>query len=493
MVTTETSSVETTITSPVQKVSLVARQIDRDIANCDTSPSAIAAGVAVVDTKPSTADSADGNSSAAQGPALMATAQDDSSATAPSTTRYSIEDVPRLLAEGKKKAALSDWDASLDVLSTAVELMNEKYGELASECADAYFIYGQTLLTAAVSRANALGGIVTAAVEPDRQQDDKILESVQKPASRFVIEGDDADWDEEDEGADEDVAEGETEESGEPALPSSELPEASSSTEAVVPEKDDMELAFEVLDMCRVIYSKTDNPETMAKLGDVHLMLGDIALDGGHYKEAIKDYVLAISLKQSLNAPQRELAEAHYKLALPLEYEAQYDEAIKHVNAVVECLSSRISLLKQQLKDAGISVDEKGKGKLSDPVDDSEPVKSEIAEMEAVLVEMNEKIHDLTRQKAQLRPGFLNASNEETLGSSDTNSGTTSTEQAVVHDLSASGLVKSRKSVTSGDENTSTISPSAATPGDSAAMKRKNQETAVEGTEAKKFKMDSTQ
>ena len=99
-----------------------------------------------------------------------------------------------------------------------------------------------------------------------------------------------------------------------------------------------------------------------------------------------------ISLKQLVNAPHRELAEAHYKLALPLEYEAQYDEAIRHVNAVVEAVEARITLLKQQLTDAGLSVDEKGKGRLADSMDETDPVKSEIAEMEGVLVEMAEKV-----------------------------------------------------------------------------------------------------
>ncbi|TPX31883.1 hypothetical protein SmJEL517_g04908 [Synchytrium microbalum] len=448
------------------------------------------------------ADAAD-SGTGAQETTAQSTAMDVSSDTTTTATagggdvvagvpsKGSIDDVPRMLAEGKKKAALSDWDTSLDLLSTAVEIMNEKYGELAPECADAYFIYGQTLLTAAVSRASALGGSRTdvTAAQDEVEQDAKILESVQgKPASHFAIEGDDEEWGvdgEEDIEAEE--AEGEGGEEATPAtdaLPVDSQPQeggaASSAAAAPAGDKDDMELAFEVLDMCRVIYTKMDTPEAMAKLGDVELMLGDISLDAGHYKEAIKEYAMAIALKQMVNAPHRELAEAHYKLALPLEYENQYDEAIKQVRLVVVAVEQRIQLLKQELKDAGVEVDAKGKGKVDQ--EETDPIKSEILEMEGVLVEMAEKVTDLMSQKAQARPGFLNAESEEAKGDASTGEKVAT----VVNDLSGTGLIKSKKNA-----SISTSAPSAHTTA-SATKRKADGDVSVESgpDAAKKAKTD---
>ncbi|TPX30939.1 hypothetical protein SmJEL517_g05595 [Synchytrium microbalum] len=304
-----------------------------------------------------------------------------------------LDDVPKMVSEAKKKATSSDWDSSLELFSTALEIMNQKYGELAPECADTYFLYGRTLLSAALSRKHGLG-VLDPTVVPDVVDQDN-LESVQ---GNPFVEDDQGDWDGEgDTGLEETDKEGLGQAAT--AIKATNMPvegqpqEVSSAASTPADEKDDMELAFEILDICRVIYTKMDTPDAMAKLGDVKLMQGDITLDAGHYKQAIMEYAMAISLKQVVNAPHRELAEAHYKLALPLEYEGQHEEAIKQIRLACTAVKQRIQLLNEELKGAGVEVDAKGKGKVAREGPD--PINSEILEMESIVILLGNKIADL--------------------------------------------------------------------------------------------------
>lgn len=48
-------------------------------------------------------------------------------------------------------------------------------------------------------------------------------------------------------------------------------------------DKDDFAVAWEILDLARVIYSKDDTPESRQKLADVLLCLGDVSLESGRF------------------------------------------------------------------------------------------------------------------------------------------------------------------------------------------------------------------
>lgn len=55
----------------------------------------------------------------------------------------------------------------------------------------------------------------------------------------------------------------------------------SSAAGAAEPEIDDFEYAWEVLDIARVIYTRTDTDEARLRLADVYLCLGDISMETG--------------------------------------------------------------------------------------------------------------------------------------------------------------------------------------------------------------------
>jgi hypothetical protein len=46
---------------------------------------------------------------------------------------------------------------------------------------------------------------------------------------------------------------------------------------------EDFETAWDILDVARVIFEKSDDKNTKLKLADVHLCLGDVSLETGEF------------------------------------------------------------------------------------------------------------------------------------------------------------------------------------------------------------------
>jgi tetratricopeptide (TPR) repeat protein len=133
--------------------------------------------------------------------------------------------------------------------------------------------------------------------------------------------------------------------------------------------EDDFETAWDTLDISRIIFEKSDDKETRLKLADVHLCLGDVSLETGKrhkhvaskhcrkimyffftlekFNEALTDYESAIQIKKELLAEDdRELAEAHYKYALALEFSTEKsDQAIPQLENAIAVLNKRIASL----------------------------------------------------------------------------------------------------------------------------------------------------
>lgn len=101
------------------------------------------------------------------------------------------------------------------------------------------------------------------------------------------------------------------------------------------------------------------------------------------------DYEKAIQIKQSvLEEDNRELAEAHYKYALALEFSTEKaDQALPELQKAVAVLKKRIEAL-----EAG---EGKGKGKeaaTSDNSDLSEKAQEEIKEIKEIIPDMELKV-----------------------------------------------------------------------------------------------------
>ena len=49
---------------------------------------------------------------------------------------------------------------------------------------------------------------------------------------------------------------------------------------------DDLSVAWEVLDIARIIYSKIEGDDAEIKLGEIYILLGDVSLENGNWQFA---------------------------------------------------------------------------------------------------------------------------------------------------------------------------------------------------------------
>ncbi|XP_049848945.1 cyclic nucleotide-gated cation channel beta-1-like [Schistocerca gregaria] len=108
--------------------------------------------------------------------------------------------------------------------------------------------------------------------------------------------------------------------------------------------ENDLEIAWNVLEMARLIYSQSEGKKM--ELSEVHILLGEIALEEEKLDLAQSEIEKALELRLGLG-DRRALAHAHFMLALVLEWK-QDDQA------VIDALERSRSLLYEEMK----SVDE---------------------------------------------------------------------------------------------------------------------------------------
>jgi HAT1-interacting factor 1 len=278
-----------------------------------------------------------------------------------------------LIAQATAKYAIKDYLPAAECYSQATELQAELNGEMAVENADLLYSYGKCLYFVAVKNSDVLGGEAAGAklalakpgpakkrkkaedggavdLKPgpentpggeQRQTEEAISALVEEktgdkasdttPVNEtggdkpyFHITGDE-NWDDSDE--------------------DNETGSAADEAEAEE-EDDDFANAFEVLDLARVLFltrlqqlqnrspAATDKCKSIAspqvppeiravkeRIGDIHDLQAEIALEGERFSNAVVDLKAALALKQELYPKESAvLAECHYKLSLALEF-----------------------------------------------------------------------------------------------------------------------------------------------------------------------------
>ncbi|KAI8366216.1 hypothetical protein BD560DRAFT_372231 [Blakeslea trispora] len=290
----------------------------------------------------------------------------------------------QLFNDGKAAFNKDEFEKSVNMLGEACQLMDQINGDLSPENGDAYFLYGQALLQYAIMQNTVLGQSAQASAKviekQQQQQQQQQSDEEQAKSGNPLFQLNDApeftSTDEKDikttalandENDDEDEEEAEEEEG------------AGSADE-------DFETAWDILDVARVIFEKGEDKETKLKLADVHLCLGDISLETEKFNEALHDYEKAIDIKKSvLEDDNRELAEAHYKYALALEFSTEKaDQAVPELSKAVAVLEKRREKL-----DSG-----KGKQKAS------ETENNELKEIDELIAEMRLKVEELSQRQA---------------------------------------------------------------------------------------------
>ncbi|XP_032660445.1 nuclear autoantigenic sperm protein isoform X6 [Chelonoidis abingdonii] len=320
----------------------------------------------------------------APGPAPSCRMEEELAAPSTSADKTDSMDVDgeakKLLGLGQKHLVLGNIPAAVNAFQEAASVLGKKYGETADQCAEAFFYYGKSLLELARMEngvlGNALEGVQVEEEEGEKADDDSMVEN--------------ADNIDETEGSDEEDKENDkTEDDKE----NDSTVEDKSLQESEEDEVGNLELAWDMLELAKVIYKRQETKEAQLHAAQAHLKLGEVSVESENYAQAIEEFQACLALQQKyLEAHDRLLAESHYQLALAYHYNSQFDEAILQFSKSVEVIDKRMVMLTERIKKAegGSTEDEK-----------------EIEELKGLLPEIKEKIEDSKESQKSARVAEL--------------------------------------------------------------------------------------
>ncbi|KAL4660082.1 histone-binding protein N1/N2-like isoform X3 [Arapaima gigas] len=143
-----------------------------------------------------------------------------------------------------------------------------------------------------------------------------------------------------------------------------------------------LQLAWEMLEVAKVIYKRKGNNEDQLMAAQAHLKLGEVSVESGNYSQALEDFqeCLAIQLKHLL-PHSRMLAETHYQLGLTFGYTNKYSEAIQHFNSSVQVIESCLVTLQEVIDNA-------------EEAESTVEEQKEMDELKQLLPDIREKVED---------------------------------------------------------------------------------------------------
>ncbi|KAI1121377.1 hypothetical protein F5Y10DRAFT_282528 [Nemania abortiva] len=327
------------------------------------------------------------------------------------------------------------YEDAAEIFSTATERQAELNGEMAPENADVLFLYGRCLFKVGQSNSDVLGGkapgdkkkpkaqkpqaesptantpkkekteaeAVTdegvATIAKSAGAEEEELPDAKKPLFQFTGDENFEDSDEEEQ------ADGEGQEEEEE-------------------EDDDLAVAFEILELSRVLFEKqleeaiaVEEPNkdeaaeenklvrhTKERLSDIHDLLAEISLENEKFPEAIKDCRATLKYKEELYPEESEIiAEAHFKLSLALEFASMtttsegdaesgpktVDEAMRAEAA--EELEKAINSTKLKLQNKEVEL------ATSHAPEDNDETRKQITDVKEIIADMEQRLIELRK------------------------------------------------------------------------------------------------
>merc|ERR1712042_164423 len=321
----------------------------------------------------------------------------------------------------------SEVPSAVSVLAQACEMLSSKFGETAIECAEAYFYYGKSLLELSRMESGVLGNALDGVPEEDdgandskiedpgkvtEDEKEKITDQVvealdensealeKKMESKSNDEGSSKSTDAadttakpEDDGVEKDKKEDATEEEQvdesmdegtEDEVEGTEegTEEGKSGEGKIDDDPSNLQLAWEMLELAKVVYTKQiesgdleNKAQIEERLCSTIISLGEVSIENENYAQAVEDLKACLSKQDSLPKDSRIVAETHYQLGVAQGYNNQFEDAVSSLNTAIKILKERVKNLKE-----------------SSSVSDD--VQKEIAELETLIPEIEEKIDD---------------------------------------------------------------------------------------------------
>ncbi|XP_077054681.1 nuclear autoantigenic sperm protein isoform X3 [Siphateles boraxobius] len=169
-----------------------------------------------------------------------------------------------------------------------------------------------------------------------------------------------------------------------------------------------LQLAWEMLEVAKVIYKRKDCKEDQLMAAQIYLKLGEVGAESGNYSQALEDFneCLALQLKH-LPSHSRLLAETHYQLGTTYSYTAEYSQAIEHFSKSIKVIESRLAMLQDEI--------DKAEG-----AEAAKEEKTELEELKHLLPEITEKIEDA--KEGQRTAALASEAIHQTLAGASTSS-----------------------------------------------------------------------
>ncbi|TEA12426.1 NASP-related protein sim3 [Colletotrichum sidae] len=355
-----------------------------------------------------------------------------------------------MAAKGTALYAKKQYEEAAECFTKAAELQDEINGEMHPSNAEILFLYGRSVFKVGQSKSDVLGGkgsgekvdkskpkapkkapaaaptdaptqteaeriteegvAIAAAEVTSTKAEDKGEEK--KPLFQFTG---DENFDESDEGE----AEGEDEEE----------------------EEDDLAIAFNVLDVARLLYTRQleelekEEPNGKAqeqvdgeklsikhvkeRLADTHDLLAEISLENERYPAAIEDSRKSLKYKKDLYTSDSEIiAEAHFKLSLALEFASvtttqeegekadskPFDEKLREeaANELEAAINS--TKLKLQNKEVELAT-------MASP-EDNEVTRATITDVKDMIADMEQRLVELRKPPIDVNAALADAGGE---------------------------------------------------------------------------------
>lgn len=310
-----------------------------------------------------------------------------------------MEEAKKLIGTGNRHLVMRDVVSAVGVFQDACGMLAARYGDIANECGEAFFLCGKSLLELARMENGVLGNAlekIPEETEPEVDPNNPNVESANDNDDEEVEEEEEEDDDDDNDDNNDDNDDDEDDEDGD---------ENSQNKEDEV---GNLQLAWEMLEVAKVIYERREGEDDQLMAAQTYLKLGEVSTESGNYPQALEDFqeCLALQLKH-LPPHSRLLAETHYHVATTFCYMDQYSQAIQHYNSSIKVIETRMAML-QEIIDAAEGADAAAKEK------------NEMEELKLLLPDIREKVEDA--KESQRTASAASQAIQQTLGGASTSS-----------------------------------------------------------------------
>uniref|UniRef100_A0A2C9KHU1 Tetratricopeptide SHNi-TPR domain-containing protein n=1 Tax=Biomphalaria glabrata TaxID=6526 RepID=A0A2C9KHU1_BIOGL len=208
--------------------------------------------------------------------------------------------------------------------------------------------------------------------------------------------------------------------------------EAVEGDESADGEKDEdvpnFQLAWEYLDLAKVIYLKNESKEDQLKAAECHLKLGEVSMETEQHTIAVEDLLSALKIQQKYLAPDdRLIAETHYQLGLAYGLGKEFKLSIEQYQLAISVIEAKIASLKKVLEDEQIDAENKENLETNPEL---KKFADEIKELQDLIPEMKNKTedarieeNDLQKMKAIVKENLFPSGTTKEFGSPSKKSG----------------------------------------------------------------------